>query len=86
MQARIFSRQMQVNDRAADGEKEIKRIFPRFKIGKGNLQKDCHKRELPGYPQPSPLLTLALFTHFLVSQGSEFKERAQNYHLSIQNM
>ena len=51
-----------------------------FKIGKGNLQKDCHKRELPGYPQPSPLLTLALFTHFLVSQGSEFKERAQNYH------
>ena len=51
-----------------------------FKIGKGNLKKDCHKRELLGYPRPSPLLTLALFTHFLVSQGSESRERAQNYH------
>ena len=52
---------------------------PHFKIGKGNLKKDCHKRELLGYPRP-PLLTLALFTHFLVSQGSESREGAQNYH------
>ena len=51
-----------------------------FEIGKGNLKKDFHKREVLGSPRPSPLLTLALFTHFLVSQGSEFKERAPNYH------
>ena len=50
------------------------------KLLRETLKKTATKERFWGTPRPSPLLTLTLFTHFLVSQGSDSRERAQNYH------